>query len=134
MTDRDFKELLLRTRSKRSDMVMEITRNGWGDDIPDDGFGRVHHQGGGNAVTSERITPAEVRNLWKFPNPIDQRYFDRLATQMEADAAKRNTLANKVERLRKLVLAVSAGEFSGISCGDVEGKNWFDMRDEEDTP
>lgn len=36
----------------------------------------------------------------------------------------------KYDLMRKLLAAVKCGEFSGISCDDVDRKNWFDARDE----
>lgn len=37
-------------------------------------------------------------------------------------------VAATVERLQNLANAVKVAEFSGISCRDVGGKNWFDER------
>jgi hypothetical protein len=38
------------------------------------------------------------------------------------------SVAATVERLQNLANAVKVAEFSGISCQDVNGKNWFDER------
>ena len=38
------------------------------------------------------------------------------------------SVAETVERLQNLANAVKVAEFSGISCQDVNGKNWFDER------
>jgi hypothetical protein len=42
------------------------------------------------------------------------------------------TLESDIDDLKKLVAAVTLGtsEFDGIRHNDVDGKNWFDLRDE----
>lgn len=37
-------------------------------------------------------------------------------------------LKARIEALEKLVMAVRCSEFEGAYCEDVDGKNWFDMR------
>lgn len=47
------------------------------------------------------------------------------------DAAAREIVALRelVEEQRALLQAVKSSDYSGISCEDVDGGNWFDRRD-----
>jgi hypothetical protein len=97
---------------------------------------------------SERITPTTLREM-ALMDPHGAVYLHhswllRLAEQMEADRIDYQNLLNKasdalferdealakVAVLTKLVQAVKCSEFNGLSCDDVDGKNWFDVRDE----
>lgn len=51
--------------------------------------------------------------------------YDKIAVSIRPYKEK-----HEAEKLKKLVMAVSASEFEGITCHDIDGKNWFDLRDE----
>lgn len=37
---------------------------------------------------------------------------------------------SRIEQLEKLVMAVTCSPYLGITCEDIDGKNWFDLRGE----
>ena len=39
-------------------------------------------------------------------------------------------MRERIEKLRRLAEAVQSSEFEGVLCQDVNGKNWFDEREE----
>jgi len=68
---------------------------------------------------------------WFSDNPNTNDIADALRVLVRDVAfAEREACAKESELLLRLVSAVTASEFGGISCFDIDGHgNWFDVRD-----
>lgn len=52
----------------------------------------------------------------------------KMQDQIEGSLYTFEAMCKRIERLEKLVRAVTASEFKGIECHSIDGKNWFDFR------